>query len=328
MSTQFEVFPATSEVPTIVEVLQLANQKLSKFLQPYELQDVPVIHARLGDRFIAPADTVMDNVLWDVKYAWFYALPSDDGGTDAYYRKVDEDTLNIWDDYSSYGEAYFSVRQSLSVGYYWSFRRSAGQSAIINLAYGFIASALAELTNGYLFSDDGAWHGAPIRPSEFDARYFVPDIAHSYGTAAWYENCLESIVDECGGKPFELRYQLFDDTHELKPEQRLSYHPSGRLFRDGPAIDDQLLVVWSIYNGIPYLLVKCGVIAATEDTWIIQLKLLDLTYGYSVSSQPIEKVLALYDEIDFERENLTFWANPLFIKDAEAVWNQLTNLEA
>lgn len=325
ISTTFEVYPTTSKIPTLVELLKAANQKLHQFLRPFELQVVPLIYVRLGERIISLNDSSTENVKWDEDYAWFYVEPSEGGGTDAYYRNVDESILDLWDDYADDGVMYSKVRKSLSIGYYWSFRRSVGQTAIINLAYGFIASALAELTEGYLFSDDGAWRGGPIRSNDFDSQYFVPRNAKSFGDASWYEQCLDDIVSEYSGKPFELQYQMFEE-HELSFEQRLVYYPSGRLFREGPAANDRLFIMLSRFDKIPYLFIDRNLISATEETLVQQLKLIDFKEGFRFFNHSTEKVLEEYQRInlDMDRYDITFWVNSLCIKDGDAIRKQIT----
>ncbi|MFC4776001.1 hypothetical protein ACFO9Q_04305 [Paenibacillus sp. GCM10023252] len=319
------MYPTTIEVPTLVDLLKLANEKLIRFLQPFELRDTPLIYVRLGETIISPNDANTETMNWDVEYAWFYVEPSDGGGSDAYFQKVNEDTIDIWDDYAEYGDIYIEVKKSLSVGHYWVFRRSTGQPAIINLVYGIIASALAELTKGYIFSDDGAWHGGPIRPTVFDSQYFVPSKARSFDDASWYESCLEDIVSGYNGKPIELHYHLFE-WHELSFEQRLVYYPSGRLFREGPAKEDRLFIMLSCYDKLPYLFINHMMISATEEFLTRQMSLIDIKYGFRLLNNPIVKVLEEYEKlkIALDHHDTIFWTNPLCIKDGEEIRRQIT----
>ncbi|WP_127531791.1 hypothetical protein [Paenibacillus kobensis] len=317
MSTVFEVYPGTSVIPSMTELLQLANRKLHHFLEPHGLQVMPMIHVRLGERFVSPDDTSAETVAWSDEYAWFYAEPSEKGGgTDAYYEQVDETTLEIWDSYSEYGDTYVDVRRSLVNGHYWTFRRSAGQPAIINLAYGLLASALAELTEGYLYSDDGAWYGAPIRPVDFDPLYFYPDKAYSMGKASWFEGCLISILEEYGGTVYEPRYDQLE-YNELTPAECLVFHPSGRLLREGPATDDRVFIMLSPYGSVPYLYMDRTLLKASEETLTLEMKLLRVRSSSDIITSPVDKVLDMLREIDYDRPDLTFWTNPLCIKDGE-----------
>lgn len=71
------------------------------------------------------------------------------------------------------------IRTSMEIGYYWSFRRSAGQPGIINLSYGLIAASLAKITDGFIYTDDGAWdyNCFPASADDFLSWYFKPEFA-------------------------------------------------------------------------------------------------------------------------------------------------------
>jgi hypothetical protein len=73
-----------------------------------------------------------DRKVFDRDSYLFIRIDGVPGGTDGYFRRRE------------------LVRRCRSVGHTWWFRRSAGQPAIINLAYGFVAAALGELTDGPL----------------------------------------------------------------------------------------------------------------------------------------------------------------------------------
>ncbi|GFN34084.1 hypothetical protein [Paenibacillus xylaniclasticus] len=280
---------------------------------------MPEIRVRFGEQHISLNDKSLDTAAWSDEYAWFYVVPSEDGGgTDAYYKFVDDLTVDIWDDYGKYGDTYADVRRSLAIGHYWIFRRSMGQPAIINLAFGVLASALAELTEGYLFSDDGAWQGRPIRSYDFDPLYFNPDNADRLDKASWYENCLISILDEYKGITYEPRYDWFDH-NELEPIERLKFYPSGKLFRDGPEPEDRILIMMSQYGRIPYLYIDRTWIGVTEDELLRELWMLDIYMMPSVLRKSPDKVLSILGELDFDRRDISYWANPLCVRDGKAV---------
>ncbi|WP_090719918.1 hypothetical protein [Paenibacillus typhae] len=306
-------------------MLELANRKLSRFLEGYEVKQMPQIHVRLDEAILLPGDACLQTADWDAEYAWFYVEPGDGGGTDAYYCKVDELTLEIWDSFREYGDTYINVNDSLSIGHYWSFRRSAGQPAIINLAYGLIASALAELTKGYIYSDDGAWYGRPVGADKFDSLYFIAEKADTIGNALWYENCLEQIVTEYTGKPLDLRYQQFE-CNERSREQRLVYYPSGRLFSEGPAEEDRLFMMLSLCGDFPYWIINLNDLAVDRDALFQQIRLLDVKNGHRLTNHPVTAFMAEYKNLKIllERPDVDFWANPLCIEDAEVLKRQLT----
>jgi|SRR5262245_39087394 len=90
------------------------------------------------------------------------------------------------------------INECLANGHHWSFRRSAGQPAIINVAYGMIAGSLAELTEGFIYSDDSAWdyERFPATAQEFFSWYFRPDKAIKAEYAEWAARCIKWIVEE------------------------------------------------------------------------------------------------------------------------------------
>lgn len=324
MSTTFEVYPKTTYIPQITEVLTLANQKLQAFLNPLELNITPIIVARIGETRIDSLSESSLSTRWEVEYSWFYVTPNEHGGgSDAYFVDVNELVIESWEEYEDFGYSYAEVLKSLSVGYYWSFRRSAGQPAIINLAYGFLAAALAELTGGYIFSDDGAWPGPPIRAAEFEAQYFKPELANSYGDASWYIHCLTSLTEDYQGKPYVSSVRLLTE-HDWSMNQRLRYSPSGRTLQEGPVESDRLIILHSHYINFPYVIINCSLVKADEDVLLLILKLTDIKEGLKLDSQPVNSIF----EIDLKPmlANLvfTFWSNPLLGEDGEVIRRLLT----
>jgi len=118
------------------------------------------------------------------------------GGTDGYFRSNTELDLECWNElYQEVRLPREFVRGCVEVGHHWSFRRSAGQPGAVNLAYGFVAAALAELTEGFVYSDDSAWdyERFPARAEEFHKWYFEPTEAISAVHAEWARRCLKDI---------------------------------------------------------------------------------------------------------------------------------------
>jgi hypothetical protein len=199
MSTTFNVFPSSELIPTFQQLLDRSTTELHRFLSSIDVDARPSIHVRVqnkeGDQAI-PLD-LHSPVTWpDETYAWFHVADIP-GGTDAYFWPVDDVTLDCWRELSTPRcKAHEDlIRNCLGVGHYWNFRRSAGQPAIINLAYGLIAASLAELTAGFLCSDDSAWdwQRMPALPDEFFSWYFVPDLALSSDNREWSMRCIDSL---------------------------------------------------------------------------------------------------------------------------------------
>jgi hypothetical protein len=91
------------------------------------------------------------------------------------------------------------IRECISTGHHWWFRRSAGQPAIISVAYGLIAASLAAITDGFLTSDDSAWERLPALPNEFLSWYFRPEKAIGENFREWSQRCLGFLAQELEG---------------------------------------------------------------------------------------------------------------------------------
>jgi hypothetical protein len=208
MSMTFDVFPSSSTVPSFRQILELSTARLREFLHGRGFSINPAIEVILHTE--SPDATLPTNLdspaLWDEHhYAWF-SVPPVPGGTDAYVLSV-EGLRNQLDEIfegeeDEMEEPLSSLRSDVlsrpEVRYYWSFRRSAGQPAIINLVYGLIAASVAELTDGIIFNDDGAWdyERFPAKPSEFFEWYFRPEQAIDPALREWSARCIKAIPDE------------------------------------------------------------------------------------------------------------------------------------
>ena len=202
MSTTFDVYPSTSSIPTFRQLLDRSTTELHRFLASVDVDARPSIHVRVqyqDDDQPVPLDPQSPLTWPDDTYAWFH-VANVPGGTDAYFWSVDDLTLDCWRELT---EPRFKAREELihkclDVGHYWNFRRSAGQPAIINIAYGLIAACLAELTCGFVFSGDSAWdwERMPALPDEFFGWYFVPDLALDNNFREWSIRCIASLREE------------------------------------------------------------------------------------------------------------------------------------
>jgi len=201
VSTTFEVYiTPKSIIPSYESVLSLSNHYLAETLRCHNIVqsfsiDVEVRKVKTNET--ANFDK-LNSVRWLTdEYAWFY-VSGHAGGCDAYCNGVEESDYDRWNHEFETSEISRKIepymRECLTSGFYWSFRRSAGQPPIIDLSYGLVAAAFAELTNGFIFSDDGAWDYAmlPATSRQFLQNYFNP----SYPVleqAEWARRCIEII---------------------------------------------------------------------------------------------------------------------------------------
>jgi len=202
MSTTFEVFTPTKNVPSFNDVLVLGNKYLSDKLKMHGVNGnylIDVSVRNIKTHSLIPYDKTSP-AMWsiDCEYAWF-TINNLPGGCDAYINKSNDLLcIEAWKDEFTLNERATIIQaqmmKCLETGFYWTFRRSAGQPAIISLAYGLIAVAFAELVNGYIFSDDGAWDYAifPTTASHFLQNYFNPQYPKTED-ANWAKECIDIL---------------------------------------------------------------------------------------------------------------------------------------
>jgi hypothetical protein len=150
------------------------------------------------DAPIVPFDPAGPAWWADDCYAWFQ-VPGVAGGTDAYAWTFDEVRREcVASVAAEHPEFADMTAAALRVGRYWMFRRSAGQPAIINIAYGQLAGSLAELTGGFVHSEDGAWNykRLPARPDRFLATYFRPELNPDWENYNWARDCIGRLPEE------------------------------------------------------------------------------------------------------------------------------------
>lgn len=202
MSTTFYVYPCSDRIPSVGELLALANQELNGFLRRYGIpREAELIAGLVGaEKQLLPLGPHAP-MWWDrSQYAWF-SVKGVIGGTDAYARTSDElDQDVLLGDVATGRRSGFAdkAQRAARVGRHWYFRRSAGQPPIINLAYGLLAASLAHLTDGFLDSTDGAWDPRllPALPHEFLGWYFRPELTENAENKQWAERCIWDIVRE------------------------------------------------------------------------------------------------------------------------------------
>ncbi len=87
------------------------------------------------------------------------------------------------------------IWDNLKTGYSWRVKRTMGQPAVVNLYYGYLAIAIAVLTEGILYSDDGAWDYEcfPIEGKVFEKEYLNLDKLNNITLKHSIESCLFSL---------------------------------------------------------------------------------------------------------------------------------------
>jgi hypothetical protein len=205
MSTTFNIIPTRFEDGlTFQNVLTLAKQTLESQLKKLSINLTIDFFVDIHDDKEAYINSIEFDTkfIWgETEYAWF-TVDKSVGGTDAYCKKLSNELSN-WDTYiEDTLEAVVVTpelkQQIIACEYEWYFRRSAGQSPIINMVYGHLAAAVAKLTDGYIYSYDGAWHENifPATSDQFLEVYFYPDKAKDVADYNWVTSCIEGLKAE------------------------------------------------------------------------------------------------------------------------------------
>ncbi len=207
MSTTLNIIPTTPPDLTFGQVLSLSEAYIHAFLRSINLPNTIQLQVNIhGNREeYLKAIQAHDRFEWaENEYAWF-SIQGIPGGTDAYCTQLSApeiDPENPWwrlEDLEERNTCIENLQQKLeqskSIDRCWYLRRSAGQPGIIALTYGCISAAVATLTNGIIWSDDGAWDYArfPADGKHFLEWYFKPDQALHADNADWARRCIEGI---------------------------------------------------------------------------------------------------------------------------------------
>jgi hypothetical protein len=204
MSTTFQVFPTDRTIPSFRALIEHSEAALAAFLfRRAELGVSPKIELRLLENRTnrdLPLDLDAPAVWPASAYAWF-TVADVVGGTDAYFQHFDAQDHSIWSEELEtphYAPWTAEINSALQIGHFWTFRRSAGQPAIINIAYAVIAAELAKFCAGFLESCDSAWEYEllPQWPERFLDTYFDPSAAVSAEYLDWARRCLDALPDE------------------------------------------------------------------------------------------------------------------------------------
>jgi hypothetical protein len=207
MSTSFGVIPTViDERLTYNNIVTIAEQTINDYLRSYQLSPVVKLSVNVHDndeKYIKQI-TPDEKFLWKgTEYAWF-TLDKAKGGTEAYCNKLSE-TLDYWPTYiEEVCHDLVSAKQIQQIKEYnikWYFKRSAGQSALLNIAYGHLAAALAKLTDGVIYSET-AWDPKlfPMKYDNFTNIYFRPEMTDHEPSRKWAEKCLNGMRDSVASK--------------------------------------------------------------------------------------------------------------------------------
>lgn len=179
MSTTFEVYAKDSRIPSFTEVFDLSMKNINRFLSLHDIAVNISIECELRSQ--SDADTLQIDkhspFSWSDDYYLWITVKDVSGGIDVYMDDVEESYIEELYEKADTAEKLQCIKESVKQNYTWRFRRSSGQPAIINIAYGFIAGSLAKLTDGIVYSGDCAWSPSmlPAKGENFLMFYMEPE---------------------------------------------------------------------------------------------------------------------------------------------------------
>ncbi len=197
MSISFEIFPTTKKIPKCEEVNEYSINLFNGFIQNenivYDIK-CKVTEVSFDSKKCKKPVFLTSN---EEKYTIFNI--NEEGEIYVFYDKIEKIDEEFWNEEIKINEnARFMEKKiwdSLKTGYSWRVKRTMGQPAVVNLYYGYLAIAIAVLTEGILYSDDGAWDYEcfPIEGKSFEKEYLNLDKLNNITLKHSIESCLFSL---------------------------------------------------------------------------------------------------------------------------------------
>lgn len=159
MSMSFEILPTKRKMISCDEIVKCSTQLFRRFLNKEKiLHNINIITKEVTENnevHISPAILTLKENFYTV-----FNL-NEEGKAYVFYHKLTKLDKDFWNEEIQNNNRAYSLREkidaNLKAGYFWSVNRTIGQPAIVNLYYGYLAIAIAVLTDGIIYSDDGAW---------------------------------------------------------------------------------------------------------------------------------------------------------------------------
>lgn len=174
MSMSFEIFPTKKKKPNCDEIIKYSVELFSEFLKREKISqkiDVTAIE-------VTADNAVYNNPIYLVlkeNYHTVFNL-NEEGEVYVFYRELTKLDKSFWVEEIQENENAKSIKKkidtNLKIGYSWIIKRTMGQPAIVSLYYGYLAIAIAILTDGIIYSDDGAW--ADLRTVIMNIIEYIP----------------------------------------------------------------------------------------------------------------------------------------------------------
>ncbi len=155
----FEVFPTTKRKPNCNELIRYSVELFSEFLKKKKISlKVNIITKEVtadNKVYLNPISLVLN----ENNHTVFNV--NQEGEVYVFYHELTDLDRDVWieemEDNKNVQSMKEKIEANLEIGYSWSVKRTMTQPAIVSLYYGYLAIAIAVLTDGIIYSDDGAW---------------------------------------------------------------------------------------------------------------------------------------------------------------------------
>lgn len=197
MSMSFDIFPTNRYIPTCEELKKLSYGMISNYLLKEGIDIDISLDYRKCD-FEANNDLNSDYLVTSEKQYQSFIVNSI-GEALVFYRKVSDIDREFWKEEIILNDKAHQLKnqidKTLKIGYMWNIKRTMNQPAIISIYYGFLAIVIATLTDGILYSDDGAWdyRNFPVDGKQFREEYLDLSKLQDKTIKEFIENCLYSL---------------------------------------------------------------------------------------------------------------------------------------
>ena len=204
MSMSFEVFPTKIKKPECDEIIKYSVQLFKEFMKKEKISQ----GIDITTREVSADNSVHANPLSLVAKENCYTVfnLNEEGEVYVFYHELTELDKEFWNEEAQVNKNVQFMKENieanLEIGYSWSVKRTMGQPAIVSLYYGYLAIAIAVITDGMIYSDDGAWDYScfPIAGSAFEEEYLnidkVRDITVKQNIEKWLDALKVLFADE------------------------------------------------------------------------------------------------------------------------------------
>ena len=175
MSMSFDIFPTNTYIPKYEELKNLSQEMLKDYFAKENI-DIDIFLEFNTKDIVSGKNINCDSLITNEKEYSSFSI-NGIGESLIFYRKITDIDKEFWKEEIELNhkanELKEKIERNIKLGYMWNVKRTMNQPAIINIYYGFLAIAIAILTNGILYSDDGAWdyHSFPIGAEQFRMEY-------------------------------------------------------------------------------------------------------------------------------------------------------------